>query len=738
MSKELTRRNFIQLGVMASSAAVLAGCQAPRRSVTLEPYVKPPEEQLAGTATWYASACRQCPAGCGIVVRVMNGRAKKIEGNAQHPLNRGKLCARGQAGLQWLYNPDRLQSPAQQATRGSRQFKRVHWNEAINTLIGKAQSAGSGVAVWGDATMSGHLYDLFARFTQALGAPSPVVFDLYTAYHGYALLHATSRELFGVDELPTYDVSHAEVVFSFGADFAATGLSAARYGVEFGAFRSQALGKRGYFVQFEPKMTITGAKADQWLPITPGAEGLVAQAIARLIADRGFGSNERVTRARALAGAIDVNSVAAASGIAADELARLARIFAEVERPLAMPGSVLTGLPNGAESVKAVQALNLIAGNVNRPGGMALAALPAQAKLAKRKPSSLADAQKTIQQMNDGKVQVLFVHGANPVYDLPPQLGFLEALQKVPFVVSFAPIVDETAVWADLILPDRTYLEAWGYEAVSPNFATPVVSGQQPVVVPLYDSRSAADVLLTVAQRIPATAKALTWKDEVAFLKETVAQLGAGAAGGSGSGVLWSRFLQHGGWWLSTATPTPALPSAQPAPLNVAPTPFQGDEKEYPFYLHIFMNDLLSDGRGASQPWLQGSPDGMTTVSWQTWVEINPKTAQQLGVQDGDVVKITSPNGEVEALVYTFPAIRPDTIAIPLGQGHTDLGRYAMNRGSNPMNLVGATADATGNSLTWAAVRVKVTRTGRKQDLATFEYKAGVSNGFINQAFPGG
>ena len=71
-------------------------------------------------------------------------------------------------------------------------------------------------------------------------------------------------------------------------------------------------------------------------------------------------------------------------------------------------------------------------------------------------------------------------------------------------------------------------------------------------------------------------------------------------------------------------------------PLKVAATQFQGDEKEYPFYLHIFMNDLLSYGRGASQPWLQGSPDGMTTISWQTWVEINPKTAQQLGVRDED------------------------------------------------------------------------------------------------------
>jgi anaerobic selenocysteine-containing dehydrogenase len=738
MSEGITRRNFVKLGAIATVSVVLAGCQSPRRSVTLEPYVIPPEEQLAGTATWYASTCRQCPAGCGIVVRVMNGRAKKIEGNAEHPLNRGKLCARGQAGLQLLYNPDRLQGPVQQAQRGSRQFQLTQWNEGINTLSAKVQSAGSAVAVWGDSTMSGHLYDLFARFTQAIGASQPVLFDLYTAFHGYQLLSTTSRDLFGANELPTYDLGRADVVFSFGADFASTGLSAVRYGAAYGQFRGQALGKRGYFVQFEPKMTITGAKADRWLPVKPGTEGLVAQAIARLIADRGFGSNARVTRARAVAGTVDVNGAAAAGDISVDELARLARIFAEVERPLAIPGHALTGMPNGAEAVKAVQALNFIAGNFNQPGGMALSSSSQRSAPAKRNLSSFTDAQKLIRQMQDGSVKVLMIHGANPAYDLPPKLGFIEALQKVPFVVSFAPLVDETALWADLILPDRTYLEAWGYDVVSPSFDTPIVSSQQPVVVPAYDSRATADILLTVAQRVPAAAKVLAWKDEVAFLKESVARLGAGAAGGAGSGVLWSRFLQHGGWWPVAAPGASPAQTAAPAPLQVSPAQFQGHEKEYPFYLHIFMNDLLSDGRGASQPWLQGSPDGMTTMSWQTWVEINPATAQQLGVQDGDMVKVTSPHGEVEALVYTFPAIRPDTVALPLGLGHTDLGRYAMDRGSNPMTLVGTTPDATGNSLTWAALRVKISRTNKKADLATFEFKAGVTDGFINQTFPGG
>jgi anaerobic selenocysteine-containing dehydrogenase len=714
----------------------MAGCQSPRRWVELEPYVRPPEEQLAGVATWYASTCRQCPAGCGILVRIMNGRALKIEGNPEHPLNQGKLCARGQAGLQLLYNPDRLPGPVHQAQRGSRQFQALSWNEALNTLYANIEAAGSALAIWGGSTMSGHLYDLFRRFTEAVGAPDPLLFDLYTALNGYPLLARTSGQLFGLEALPVYGLGRADVILSFGADFLGTWLSPVRYGVEFGDFRSQPLGKRGYLVQMEPRMTITGAMADRWLPIRPGSEALVAQALARIIADEEFGPGERVERARALSGEVDVGRVAAACDLPVDELEQLARIFATAERPLVLPGTSLAGQKEAAEATAAVQALNLIAGTAGEIGGLSLSPGSPQPALIKPALSSFGAVRTLIERMRAGEIQLLLVHGANPAYELPEKAEFVEALATVPFVVSFAPIVDETAVQADLILPDRTYLESWGYDVASPAFDLPVVGSQQPVVTPVFDSRSTADVLLTVARGIPAATQALPWADEVAFLKEAIGQLSAGAASGSGLEVLWARFLQHGGWW-PTAAPAANVPlSTVSKAIQVTPPEFQGDEQEYPYFLHLYLSDLLNDGRGANQPWLQGSPDPMTTISWQTWVELHPDTARKLGVKDGDIVQVTSPEGELEAPVYVYPAIRPDTVAIPLGQGHTDYGRYARGRGSNPMQLVGTQTDATGSSLAWSALRVKVRPTGEKVALALFENKEGVTEGFLNMEFP--
>ena len=726
---KISRRDFIKMGAAGLLATVLTGCQNPRRWVTLEPYVIPPEEQLAGVATWYASTCRQCPAGCGIIVRVMNGRALKIEGNPKHPLNKGKLCARGQAGLQVLYNPDRLPGPVQQAERGAGRFQTISWEEGLNTLYDRLQQAGSGTAIWTGSTTSGHLLDLFERFATATGAPSPLVFDLYSELNGLAALENASQAFFGQNRLPIYNLEQADVVLSFGADFLGPWLSQVRYGMAFGAFRSQSLGKRGYLVQLEPRMSITGAKADRWLPVSPGTEALVAQALARIIADGPLGPAERATEANTLASEIDVSSVAAASGIPITELEQLAHIFATATRPLAIPGNVLAAQDGQGSAIAAVQALNAIVG----AGDLALSPDSPAASLLKPQVSPFGDVQALIERMQAGDVQVLLIHGANPVYDLPKSTGFVDALAHVPFVVSFGPIADETGVQADLVLPDRTYLESWGYDVTSPGFDLPAVGSQQPVVTPVFDARSTGDVLLTVARGIPAAAEALPWSDEVAFLKEIIPQLGPGAAGGSGADVLWSRFLQHGGWWSATAPP-----SAPPMPVlsqlaQADPPQFQGDEQEYPYFLHLYMSDFLSDGRGASQPWLQGSPDPMTTVAWQTWVEIHPQTAQKLGVKDGDVVRITSPAGEIEAPVYIYPAIRPDTIAVPVGQGHADYGRYARKRGSNPMDLV----RAAGEGLAWATMRAKITPTGKKIAQAGFENKTGVDEGFINEAFPG-
>ncbi len=741
MTKRITRRQFIQMGGLAGTAMALSGCTINlQRAETLEPYVVPPEEALPGENVWYASTCRQCAAGCGIIVRVSNGRAHKIEGNPQHPLNQGKLCARGQAGLQVLYDPDRLRNAVKQESRGSRKFTAIQWEDALAQVTDRVTAAKpSGVAFY-SGQMSDSLAVIAAALLKALGSQPPVFFDSLGAFAGRGTLARLTGRFFGAEPtLPFFDLAGSDVVFSFGANLTETWLSPVAYGRAYGEMRGRALGKRGYLVQFEPRMSATAAVADEWVPIAPGTEGLVAFALGKIMVEEGLGAAKGSPHA-ALFAAADLTGIAAASGVSVERLKKLARIFGKYTRPTAIPGGGVAGHTNGVVASTAVLALNALAGHVGGQDTAFTLTPPAvDPLLAGAQPSSLADVQALIERMKSGAVDVLFVHG-NPSFELPVQAEFAAGLTRVPFVVSFGSEVNETAVQADLLLPDHTYLESWGYQLVTPAGDRPMLSGQQPVVSPLYDTRATTDVLLDLAQRLGGPVKqALPWPNTVEFMKTALAKLARQDApyDTKDADTIWGGWRQYGGWW--PTQPAPALPGASaalPAGLTVTLPEFDGGAEEYPFYLHAYPSVALGDGRGASQPWLQEMPDPMTTAMWDTWVELNPETAKALGVERDDVVKVISPHSAITAIVYIYPGIRPDVIAVPLGQGHSALGRFAKDRGANVAALLGTQMTSDGE-WAWAATRVKLEPMGRRRVLPRLENNVGIDAANEYKKFPG-
>ena len=729
MTKRLSRRDFLKI---AAGATAATGSAPAVRRIVLEPFARsgPLEDVLPGQAVWYASTCRQCAAGCGIVVRVINGRAKKIEGNPLHPLNRGKLCARGQAGLQVLYNPDRLKNAVRQTGgRGSRQFEPLAWDDALETLAQKVSSLSNPdrLAFFG-GLMPDHLYRLTARLLEALGARPPVIFDLHSALEGRAAAAQLSQSFFGVPQLPVYDLARSEVILSFGANFLETWMSPVAQSYAYGALRQGQFGGRGFLVQFEPRLSATAASADEWIPIRPGAEGFVALGIGRVIVEERLGHVGSHRPHAVLYQNVDVREMAAASDVPVETLRRLAGAFADADRAVAIPGGYLAGQRNGFSSMLAVQALNLVVAQVGREGGVFLSNPGPTAALRQNLPVNTFDEViDLIVRMKAGEIDLLLVHGANPMYELPAAAGFAEAITRVPFVVSFSPFVDETAVWADLILPDHTYLESWGYQVPSPGADRPVVSSQQPVVRPLYDTLAAADVLLGLAARLGGKpAEALPWEDEASYLEETVGELHGSSLGAYDARTpsgFWALWRQYGGWWSEKKIRRePELTEVVQTPLPISDPQFEGDPEDYPFHLYPYSSIILSDGRGANLPWLQEAPDPMTTVQWGMWVELNPKTASALGVSDNDIVQVESPYGMLEAPVVIYPGIRPDVVAIPVGQGHQDYGRFAQAvNGSNPLVLVAPVTDPGTGALAWGATRVRLKPTGRKQILARLE-----------------
>ncbi len=716
MSKKISRRDFLKLAGAGGAAAALTGCGPASRYVRREPYTQMPEYTHPGKSTYFATTCFECSAGCGLLVRTFQGRAIKVEGNPYHPVSGGKTCARGQATVEGLYNPDRVQGPLRVARGAANES--INWDQAIGVVAGALTQYQPDEIAFLLGMAPDHLFDLVSELAAAGGARPPLRFGALGMFEARnTLLKATGR-VFAQEAMPFFDMANADVVFSFGANYLETWVSPVAQARAFSSMRRGKPGRRGYIVHFEPRMSQTASVADEWVPIAPGTEGLVAAALGIMVAEA---RGQRVPAAYA---SLNLEDLLKQADVDEEVLRRLAQIFAEAREPLAIPGGSALGQINGLENAQAILMLNAVVENLGKPGGVFLSQVAAVRDDAYHRPNTLYEIYQLIKDMREGKIKALFIHGVNPAFELPAALAFDQALEKVELVVSFATFPDETARLADYILPDHAGLESWGYQKVV-GVGPAVVSGAQPVVLPVFDTRATADVLLAAVQKAGgALATALPYKDEVDFIRQSVAGLRRAAGGhysAADEATFFSRFQQFGGWWTQEAAAA-APQAASEQPLSVAAPEFDGEGE---LFLLPYPSPILGDGAGANRPWLQETPDPTTTVMWNTWVEMNPETARELGVTDDDVIRLVTPYGTLEASVYRYPAIRPDVIAIPFGQGHTALGRYAENRGANPARILGVKVNKAGD-LAFAATRVKVEKTGRQRPLARAEDRVGV------------
>jgi anaerobic selenocysteine-containing dehydrogenase len=732
MSEKFSRRDFLKLAsVGAATTAVLTGCGPASRYVQREPYIRMPEYTYNGLSTYYATTCRECAAGCGLIVRTMQGRAIKVEGNPNHPINLGKTCARGQTTLQGLYNPNRVVGPIQH-TRGealyNTEFQNVEanmsWDDAIQ-VVSDALKDSAGIAFL-MGTTSDHLFDLVSELTNAIGAPAPIRFSVGNMFEGRATLSRAAEDFFGQAALPFFDIGNSDLVLSFGANFLETWLSPVAYNRAYAQMRRGNPKRRGYLIQLEARMSQTAAKADEWIPIRPGTEGMVALAIARLVAETKGGAVPQGAES------VDLESVASAADVHLETLEHIVQLVVEAASPIAIPGGSALAQSNGLQTAEAVLTLNALTDNIGKAGGVFLSPLSPNQDTYHR-PASAQEMADFINRMNSGEINTLFIHGVNPVFELPRSLGFSEALANVGTVISFATFPDETAVASNYIFPDRHGLESWGYQRVATGTTQSVLSGLQPVVsgvyerdtpTLLYDARGTADVFISAAKLAgDQFAQALPFNDEVEYIQSKLTNL-IGQADGSfvapEINSFSAYFQQQGGWWRNAEPLVPAT-SALGNSFEVGATEFAGEGE---FFFMPFLSPTLAEA-GANKPWLQELADPTTTVMWNTWVEINPHTAEELHIEDDDIVRITSEAGTVEASVYKYPGIRPDTIAMPFGQGHTAYGIYAQGRGVNPADVLGVHFNEAGD-LAFLGMKVKLEKTGAKRVLARMEGKLGV------------
>jgi anaerobic selenocysteine-containing dehydrogenase len=487
----MDRRNFFKIVSTVSAGVATSACGS--KTNQLIPLLVAEHEIVPGEEQWHAAVCGECGAGCGTMARVMAGErvverhgkpfreriacVKKIEGNPADAVSGGRLCARGHAALQGIYNPDRLRGPMMRSgERGKGEFKAVSWDEAITAVVEKLGKAREGTLCLSRPELSARSQALGA-FLAALGAQPART----ASFDSFALERKAAETVFGWQAVPVYDVAAAHYVLSIGADFLGGWVSPVYYARQFGQLRQGRPDVRGKLVHAESRMSLTAASADEWLPVRPGAEPQLVLALVRLLDSR---SSALPPAARESLESTDLPSLIRATGLEEKKLRRVARELGESERPLVLAGASSVH-SNSLDGLVAAHYLNLMLGASAKPG--TTMAIP-QGNVAR-----------ALQQ-----ARVLLLDGENPVYTLGAAIGDKD------LIVSFSGFIDESTAYADVILPDHHALES---EAAVVSPVTGSIAVGEQFVQPLYDTRALAQTLADIASKLnlpfaPQSAKA--------------------------------------------------------------------------------------------------------------------------------------------------------------------------------------------------------------------------------------
>ena len=475
MKKGLSRRNLFKYMGVGGATAVVAGCE--KKPEKLIPMLVPPTdyEYTPQTAYQYMTTCRECDAACGMMVTTREHRAQKAEGNPNHPVNQGALCARGQASLQTLYNPNRHAHPLADG-------EQIPWEEGMQQFSAIIQAASGAIAYLGKPA-SGSEGDFVDEWLQAAGSGQRFKFNLLTQKS-----QAEANKIaFDHADVPEYAFEKAGVVFNFSTDFLENWGNPVENARRFTDMHVYKNGRKNKFIHISPQVSLTGAKADRWIVINPGTEGLVALAIASVIQKE----NGTYKFLKKYLQAYSPEKVAEATGVSAEILSELAIDAMEHGPLLALGGGNVSATDQSVETLVAVNILNAVSGALNKTILFSDQTAPES--------STHQDLTQLISDLNAGKIKLLIVDDSNPVYALPPSMGFLQAMKKA-FVVSLASQKSETTHAANLVLPALTAYESWG-DAFPRNG---VRSIQQPVMstVNMFDARAREDILLSVAQNV--------------------------------------------------------------------------------------------------------------------------------------------------------------------------------------------------------------------------------------------
>ncbi|MCS6894452.1 MAG: hypothetical protein NZO16_07820, partial [Deltaproteobacteria bacterium] len=428
-SSSFSRRDFT-LGLGASS---LLSC-ADSRIETIYPHFKDPEYSIPGNSVYYASTCLECKAGCGILVEVKEGRAIKIEGNPEDPNSKGGTCALGQSSVQGLYDPNRIREPLVRVETTDKlgnpvvNFQPIHINEAMSRVATAVKNSANRFFFCSELdTFNQEIFDDFCSLLNFKSAQ-------YEPFN-HSDLQSASKEVFGIDETPVYDLGDVNLIVSFGAEFLETWLDPVKFTKQWSALRKK---KKVLHYQIEPRCSLTGSKADKWICVNPHTEVLVALAIlkhiVRLKGGTGLPSSlkERILN-------IDETGFYAKSGVSKDLIIGVAGALIQSESSVVLGGGIQSRGKNKIILESVCLLINYVLGNFGKSVNFALGV---------RFKSNFSNFSNLLSQLvkPEAKGAVVFIKGnfSNWIPSSFPLLD-LNKLVKPGLIVYFGDILDSTS-----------------------------------------------------------------------------------------------------------------------------------------------------------------------------------------------------------------------------------------------------------------------------------------------------
>lgn len=674
----ISRRSFLEALGYSTIALTLSGCRAPEQKIV--PYLKQPVEFTPGVASWFASVCGACSAGCGTLVKVRDGRPIKIEGNPDHPLSQGGLCAPAHGMIFGLYDPNRLRQPligSQAAT----------WEQVDREIIEKLntiKSTGGKVRILTGPIVSptsrALIRDFLAQFSEGRHVTyQPVSNDAIRQAH---------KRSHGLAAIPRYRIEQAKLVVSFDADFLGTWIAPVQFTCGYAKARSLQDGQNEMLrhVQFESRLSLTGSNADRRVKLAPSEMAEAVLYLARLIA---AGTNN--------AGVPPALAAFAPATLKAETREAIDRVAHELLQ-LQSESLVISG-SNNADSQYLVNFINHRLGNYHRAIDLTTPSAIDQ--------SSDEEMVELVRQMNAGEIAMLIVSGVNPAYDYFDSQSFTRGLENVSLKISLNSTLDETSALADYVCPQHHALEAWD----DTESFRGIFSINQPTIAPLFQTRAYQESLLRWMGDTRGTYEVIqqSWREDVFPRQKQYASFDE----------FWDTTLERGVFVI----PPPSGPplSFSNDGLNDAISRVAVSSNASPGQLDVVLYEKISlrDGRFANNPWLQELPDPITKISWDNYASVSPRYAETHSLKEGAIVQLSDGRFTIDLPVHIQPGQHDDSVAIALGYGRSKAGTAGSNIGVNTYPFVSFVE----GTFRYSNIRVRLQKTTQRIEFAKTQTK---------------